>query len=394
MALSAQTRWVVITAVSTMTVMASLVGLIVTYQVLSWIVPDLVGGIAANPARWALWVALALLPLEFALVAWMVLRADGGQYLPVGERTAEPRAPQAPRLVLRIRGFALTAAVTTVAALFVFGYVGGFPLDGRTTLLVVITVFACYLPPQVPPLIHWAVRRLRHRRQASVAHRSGKFDAFAEFDRQLEHLLQCGYPRLADLTPSEFTRHVEPLKGWLRDLEFDPNQSREIGRIPFVIVIRQALVPADQTIRLVQRRGKAGTSIFTADAIRRLVTIPTVVVPAGWAYLIFDIDTGRDLREVAPDEALKRIEADHRSPLTVEEGIAVITHDPKAFDAGWYSLPGTRRSERMVTALWVDKGRPTLGPWQGNEPNRWLGSASCRERRGSIAHGDSVQQGE
>jgi hypothetical protein len=272
-----------------------------------------------------------------------------------------------------------------VAALFVFGYVGGFPLDGRTGLLIFISALACYLPPQLADLTFTAVRWLRRRRQPTAARQSGEFHPLAEFDRQLENLLRRGYPRLAGLTPSEFTQRIEPLKDWLGDGKLDLNRSPETGRIPFVIVIRHELAPADMAIRLVERGGKAGTSVFAADGIHRLKTIPTVLVPDGGAYLVFDIDTGRNLRGLAPDEALKRIEADHRSPLTAEEGIALITHYPKALDnAGWFALPGTRRSERMVTALWVDKGTPTLGSWQGNEPSSWLGSASCRERRGSI----------
>jgi hypothetical protein len=204
----------------------------------------------------------------------------------------------------------------------------------------------------------------------------------AEFDRQLENLLRKGYPRLAGVTAEDFRRRLEPLRAPAATFA-DPGGGVEARRIPFVIVVNGGLLSADTTVELVERRGKAGFSVLDPDDLRRFRPIETVELPRGSAYLAVDVDPGADTRNVTPDDALGRIEAAGRSPLTIEEGIALITHHPEAVarNAG-FSLCGSRRGDRRVTALWISKGRPKLGwCWAGN-PHTWLGSASCARRVG------------
>ncbi len=100
-------------------------------------------------------------------------------------------------------------------------------------------------------------------------------------------------------------------------------------------------------------------------------------------YELAGVDTGMDLRNVTPDDALPLILDSGRSPLTVEEGIALIARHPEAVtpNAG-FSLLGSRCGDKRVTAVWISKGAPKLGwCWAGN-PHTWLGSASCAKRIG------------
>src|SRR5215211_1153679 len=106
-----------------------------------------------------------------------------------------------------------------------------------------------------------------------------------------------------------------------------------------------------------------------------------VTLPDGAAYLMVDLETGADTRNVTPDAALETINRRGRSPLTVDEGVALLTHHPEAVarNAG-FSLLGSRCGDRRVTAMWISKGHPKLGwCWAGN-PHTWLGSASCAGR--------------
>jgi len=204
----------------------------------------------------------------------------------------------------------------------------------------------------------------------------------AEFDRQLENLIQKGYAPLAGVTAGEFRRRLEPLRAAAAALA-DPGDGLETEGTPFVIVVNGDLLSADRTVELVERRGKAGFSVLDPDDLRRFRPIETVELPRGPAYLAVDVDTGADTCNVTPDDALERIEARGRSPLTIEEGLALITHRPEAVarNAG-FSLPGSRCGDRRVTALWISNGRPKLGwCWAGN-PHTWLGSASCARRVG------------
>jgi len=201
-----------------------------------------------------------------------------------------------------------------------------------------------------------------------------------EFDRQAANLIQKGYPKFAGVTAAEFMRHIEPLGVKIRELPPVPIEAEE-GRIPFVIVAKSDLVAAEEAMELVERDGKKGFTVLDADDLKGFKPIDGVELPDGMAYLALDIDAGKDTRNITPDEARKMIEGAKRSPLTIDEGIALLTHYPEVVkkNAG-FSLPGSRCGDRRVTAMWISGGRPKLGwCWAGN-PHTWLGSASCARR--------------
>ena len=154
-------------------------------------------------------------------------------------------------------------------------------------------------------------------------------------------------------------------------------------RIPSVRVPAREILSAGDAIRGVEREGKRAASMLDDEELARFVPIESVELPAGPAYLLFDVDTGHEYRNVTPDDALDAIRAAGRSPLTIEEGIAVVTLHPDtiARNDGW-SLLASRCGDRRVGALWISKGAPKLGwCWAGN-PHTWLGSASCAGRVG------------
>jgi hypothetical protein len=204
--------------------------------------------------------------------------------------------------------------------------------------------------------------------------------ATVEFDRQVATLLERGYPRAAGLPGAEFVGLLEPLRE-TAVASLRPSR-HENGRLGFVIVVRATLVPADTAITLVRRRGRAGVlSMLTAEELAMFAPIDAVKLPAGVAYLIREVDNGTDSLNRTPDGALATILERGRSPLTIEEGIALVTHFPEAVATnGGFSLAGSRCGDRRVCALWISKGAPKLGwCWAGN-PHTWLGTASCGER--------------
>jgi Family of unknown function (DUF5701) len=196
-------------------------------------------------------------------------------------------------------------------------------------------------------------------------------DVGTEFDRQVENLLAKGYPALACLDEDAFLDHVAPLA------ERVPESAAD-GRIAFAIVIRSDLVANASAMR------RAGGFVdMNPTEPAAFTTIPAVDVPDGAAYLVLDVDAGGDLLSVTPDDALETIRTRGRSPLTIDEGIAVLTHFPGVLKTrNAFSILGSRRDDRRVPALWVSKGGPRLGwCWAGN-PHTWLGSASCAGRVG------------
>ena len=208
------------------------------------------------------------------------------------------------------------------------------------------------------------------------------FKARAEFGRQIYNLLAKGYPRVAGLGSDEFLAHVYPLLTLVTEL--GAPEERDTGTIPFVVVVKGELAPGAETIGLVERRHKAGMSVLEADEFDAFRPIDSVALPGGSAYLMVDVETGADTRNLTPDAALELIDEQQRSPLTIDEGIALLTHYPEAVarNSG-FSLLGSRCGDRRVTAMWISEGRPKLGwCWAGN-PHTWLGSASCVGRVGA-----------
>ncbi|MFL1677274.1 DUF5701 family protein [Paenibacillus dendritiformis] len=204
-----------------------------------------------------------------------------------------------------------------------------------------------------------------------------------EFDRQVGNLIQASYPAFVGLDEEAFKEQLAPLRQRVQSLpmpeEIEPRQ----GHVPYIIVVTSDGVAGDKAMEQVERQGKRGFSIMEAEEIRRFQPIEGVELPAGIAYVAADIDRGMETLNVTPNEALKTIAQQGRSPLTIEEGIALLTHYPDMLQKNnGFSLLASRCGDRRVTALWISGGRPKLGwCWAGN-PHTWLGSASCGRRIG------------
>ena len=154
-----------------------------------------------------------------------------------------------------------------------------------------------------------------------------------------------------------------------------------------MIVVGRELADPRRTASLVERDGEAASTMLEAEEFERWQPIESVDLPAGSAYLVADIDTGAETIDVRPNDAIERIAAAGRSPLTLEEGIALVTHHPDALakNACFYML-GSRCGDKRVVALWLSKGAPKLGwCWAGN-PHTWLGLGVVRGTGGRLVH--------
>jgi Family of unknown function (DUF5701) len=188
----------------------------------------------------------------------------------------------------------------------------------------------------------------------------------AAFDRQLETLVSKGYPALVGLDESEFASSLEPLRRG-----FDERSG--------TLVIR-GRVPPEQAIGLVELDGRPGFTTMDADDLGRFMPTDSVELPGGWAYTIVDADPGHDLVNVTPEQALPTIIARGRSPLTIDEAIAVVTQHPQVLERDRFSVLGSRCGDRRVPAIWVSERRPRLGWCYADAPHTWLGSASSAGR--------------
>ncbi|KAB1910902.1 DUF5701 family protein [Micromonospora sp. AMSO31t] len=208
-----------------------------------------------------------------------------------------------------------------------------------------------------------------------------RYDAATEFDRQLDRLVHLGYPALAGLTEHTFRDLLTPLRAAAVARAADLAAPTD-GRVPFLLVTTRELVPVQERIALTTLAGKRKTGIldrnFPADDLPTFDPIKELEVPAGPAYLLFDVDRGEEHRNVPPSTALARMTEQGRLPITIDEGLAFVTlHPPALASNRCFSLVGSRCGDKRVPALWISQGAPKLGwCWFGN-PHTWLGSATA-----------------
>jgi hypothetical protein len=211
------------------------------------------------------------------------------------------------------------------------------------------------------------------------------YDAAPEFDRQLGTLLDLGYPALAGLSDRDFTALLEPLRGPLLARAGElPAPTPE--RVPFVLVVTAKLAPTDAAVALTRLAGrtKPGEISRHLPDLDRFGPIPAVEPPAADAYAVLDVERGAEFCDVRPADALPVLTGRDRTPLTVDEGVALATQFPAALEKNkCFSLAGSRAGDQRVPALWISAGAPMLGwCWAGN-PHSWLGVASCGGRVGA-----------
>jgi hypothetical protein len=212
-----------------------------------------------------------------------------------------------------------------------------------------------------------------------------------EFDRQLKNLITKDYPALANLKKEELIKLVEPLKKKLDQIE-DTEVDLENGIIPFVIVISSILISPNLTMSKVEREGKKGVEKMFPHTPSEFSTIESVLLPENAVYLLINVDRGKETLNITPNDALEIITNQNRTPLTIDEGIAIVTQYPdflkknNCFSLLASRIPNKEQSSstnKRVPAIWINsKKEPNLGwCWAGN-PHTWLGSASCAKRIG------------
>ncbi|MFA9289331.1 MAG: DUF5701 family protein [Weeksellaceae bacterium] len=205
-------------------------------------------------------------------------------------------------------------------------------------------------------------------------------DLQLEFDRQTQNLLDKQYPTLAGLSTEAFLKHITPLKSLIENIDL-PAIDLDYGTLPFMIVVKNDLVSAEKAMEAIDREGKNGVINMTPVSPKDFNPIANLGLPDAPVYLLLDIDRGKETLNIAPDKALEILQAENRTPLTIDEGIAIITHFPDyLMKNNCFSLLGSRDTGKHVPAIWISDHRPKLGwCWNGN-PHTWLGSASAKQR--------------
>ncbi len=228
-----------------------------------------------------------------------------------------------------------------------------------------------------------------------------------EFDRQLNRLLELRYPALAGLGGEEFLGLMAALRRQVGELSdvIDEGHPAAPGSVPFVIVVRSDLVPTQEAMAAASLDGKPGFVSADLQDIGRFtarVGVDEVPVPDDAVYLAIGVERGDQYLNWTPDEAVPKILGRERSPMTLDEGVALLTHFQELIEKDRCTMTAASRChDRRVPAVWISsgagkdgrerRGAAKLG-WCGAGNRRtWLGIGSVAARLGPDGPAVSLQ---
>lgn len=195
-----------------------------------------------------------------------------------------------------------------------------------------------------------------------------------ELARQVQVHVDLGFPALLDLDEAGFRALVAPLREELPVADA-PTSLPGPDHVPFVLVLE--LLSPNDAVPAMRRTGRAGVSVILDEELATFR--PVDGAPARAAHLVRDVDTGSRFLNVTPETAVARIRAEGRRPLTIAEGLALVTVRPDVLRPGrCFSLAGSRTgTNQRVPAVWISERRPKLGWCWDRNPHTWLGTASA-----------------
>ena len=207
------------------------------------------------------------------------------------------------------------------------------------------------------------------------------YDPAQQLAHQVARLVEIGYPQLAGLDEVSFRQLVEPLAEPATGIP-------ERDDLPFVLVVTRELVRPEVAVPLLRLAGGRKPGVVDRNHLdgdlatyHPLPELGLDGLGSARAYLLTGVQRGEEFCGVRPEDALPVILGRGRTPLTIDEGIAVVAQAPYLLEKNkCFMLSGSRRHDRRVPAMWISEGAPKLGwCWDGN-PHTWLGVASAAGR--------------
>ncbi|MCV9939875.1 DUF5701 family protein [Boseaceae bacterium BT-24-1] len=205
----------------------------------------------------------------------------------------------------------------------------------------------------------------------------------ALLEHQAKKLLDKGFHELCGATEGDFISRMEGLASLL-DIAGEIPIS---GNVPLCVAFRPGVVNLVDAMARIEAKSATGVVEMTPLSPDAFHVIDRIQLPHDEFYLLLDIDTGRDLLNVSPEASLAIIERRGRTPLTMEEGVALTTQHPELLtdkkDYNCIQMAGSRKAgDQRIPSIWFSKGRPRLGWCWDRNVHTWLGSASAAFRLG------------
>jgi hypothetical protein len=165
------------------------------------------------------------------------------------------------------------------------------------------------------------------------------------FAKQVSTITERKFHISTGLSESDFVnRYIMPLNQLL--VENDKDIKIEESHIPILIVVPDTVVPLSyQLERIRQNLNDIQLEhIIKPEWFENAKGVSTPDKP----YLILDVETGYTMKNTTPKKCVKTFNDEGRFALTVDEGIALISHFPEVLESHWVDLPGSVLIHKFV----------------------------------------------
>ena len=171
-------------------------------------------------------------------------------------------------------------------------------------------------------------------------------DALIElFSKQVKTIIERKFHIAANLSETDFINdYLMPLKQLLVKLKVDTELKE--NRIPILVVVPNTIVPLSYQLKTI-RESINDTKleyIMKPEWFENAKGVSTPDQP----YLLIDVETGYAMKNITPKKSVKLFNGEGRFALTIDEGIALITHFPEILESHWIDLPGSVLIHKFV----------------------------------------------
>lgn len=158
------------------------------------------------------------------------------------------------------------------------------------------------------------------------------------FHQQLSRIIERKFHIIANLSESDFINHyILPLKELIIECHVE-DDFRE-NRIPLLIVVPHNIAPLSYQLDSLREiiDEKHLEYIIKPEWFENAKGVSTPEKP----YLLRDVETGYAMKNIAPKKCVETFKREGRFALTIDEGLALITHFPEVLESHWLDLPGS-----------------------------------------------------
>jgi hypothetical protein len=165
------------------------------------------------------------------------------------------------------------------------------------------------------------------------------------FAQQINTIIERKFHIPTGLSDNDFiNRFIMPLKQLL--VKNDKDTKIEESRIPILVVVPHTIVPLSYQLERIREsiNDIQLEHIIKPEWFENAKGVSTPDKP----YLLLDVETGYAMKNITPKKCVQSFRDAGRFALTVDEGIALISHFPEVLESHWVDLPGSVLIHKFV----------------------------------------------